>query len=146
MYIVYICLQTSWVQRIQECLRNRIKAAKRKLQKKGIKGEEGSTSKRQNKSGHNSQLFRRYPVQQGSNPVDDPRSIDERCKAMTTEMEKARPRDQVLLPLLKSTYDSRRMFMEFDEEADVRSTLQAYPAMCRPAAVFTTGCVCMVAC
>ena len=31
--------------------------------------------------------------------------------------------------------------MEFDEEADVRFTLQAYPAMCRPAA-----CVCMVVC
>ena len=78
MYIVYnICLQASWVQRIQECLRNRIKAAKKKLQKKGIEGEEGSTSKRPKKSGHSIQLFRRYPVQQGSNPVDDPCSIDE---------------------------------------------------------------------
>ena len=46
MYIVYnICLQTSWVQRIQECLRNRIKVARRKLQRKGIEGEEGSMSK-----------------------------------------------------------------------------------------------------
>ena len=38
------------------------------------------------------------------------------AKAMATEMEKARPRDQVLLPLLKSTYDSRRMYVEFDDE------------------------------
>ena len=54
---------------------------------------------------------------------------------MISEMEKGRPRDQVLLPLLKSTYDSRRMYVEFNDEADVGSTLEAYPAMCRPAAV-----------
>ena len=60
-------------------------------------------SKRPKKSNHSSQLFQRYPVQQGSNPVDDPRSIDEHCKAMTTEMEKECPRDKVLRPLLKST-------------------------------------------
>lgn len=89
----------------------------------------------QKRSGHNSQLFRRYPAQQSSGPLDDPRSINELCKAMATEMEKARPRDQVLLPLLKSMYGSRRMYVEFDDEADVRSSLQAYPAMCRPAAV-----------
>ena len=105
------------------------KAAKRKLQRKGIEGEEGSMSKHPKKSVHNGHLFRRYPMQQGSSPLDDPHSIDEHCKAMTTEMEKACPRDQVLLPLLKSTYDSRRMYVEFDEEDDVHSTLQAYPAM-----------------
>jgi hypothetical protein len=103
-------------------------------------------SKRQKRSGHNSQLFRRYPVQQGSGPLDDPRSVDEHCKAMTIEMEKARPRDQVLLPLLKSTYDSRRMYVEFDEEADVRSTLQAYPAICRPAAVSCYHWLCVHSC
>ena len=74
-------------------------------------------------------------MQQASGPLDDQRSVDEHTRAMITEMNKARPRDHVLLPLLKSTYDSRRMYVEFDDDADVCSTLEAYPAMCRPAAV-----------
>ena len=41
----------------------------------------------------------------------------------------------MLLPLLKSTYDDRWSYIEFDSDADVRSMLKAYPALCRPAAV-----------
>ena len=54
---------------------------------------------------------------------------------MCEEMKKTSPRDHVLLPLLKSTYEGRRVYIEFDSEADVRSMLEAYPALRRPAAV-----------
>lgn len=73
-------------------------------------------------------------MQQGSDTPEDPRSTDEHNRGMVIEMEKAWPRDHVLLPLLKSTYDTRRMHVEFDDWADC-STLETYPAMCRPAAV-----------
>ena len=96
--------------------------------------EDGSVPKRQKKSGNNN-LFRRYPIQQGGGSMDDPRSIKEHCKAMCDEMKKASPRDHVSLPLLKSTYDDRRSYTEFDSEADVCSMLEAYPALRRPAAV-----------
>ena len=143
---VNICLQASWVQRIQECLRNRIKAAKKKLQKRELRERKEACQGAQKNSGHNSRLFRRYPVQQGSSPLDDPHSIDEHCKAMTTEWRKHVLCDQVLLPLLKSTYDSRRMYVEFNEEADVPSTLQVYPAMCHPAAVSGYHWLCVHGC
>ena len=54
---------------------------------------------------------------------------------MCEEMKKTSPRDHVLLPLLKSTYEDRRAYIEFDSEADVRSMLEAHPALHRPAAV-----------
>ena len=124
------------MHKIQECLRNRIKQARRKLHKMGDEGAEGTAPKRQRKSSHN-HLFRRYTVTQGGS-ADDPRSVEEDCKAMCAEMKKGSPRDQVLLPLLKSTYNSRRTYVEFDTDADVRSTLTAYPALHRPAAVRQT--------
>ena len=62
--------------------------------------------------------------------------IPEALKSTASEeMKKASPRDHVLLPLLKSTYEDRRAYIEFDSEADVRSTLEVYPALYRPAAV-----------
>lgn len=130
-----LLLQKSWVERILQCLQNRVKQAKRNLRNKGIEtDEDGSAPKRQKKASNN-HLFRRYPAQPGGTSVDDPRSIQEHCKAMCDEMKKASPRDHVLLPLMKSTYDDRRSYIEFDSEADVRSMLEAYPAVCRPAAV-----------
>ena len=54
---------------------------------------------------------------------------------MCDEMKKASPRDHVLLPLLKSTYEDRRTYIEFDSKADVRSMLETYPALRCPAAV-----------
>ena len=76
-------------------------------------------------------------MQHGNNAsdVDDQRSIQEHCKAMCDEMKKGSPRDDLLLPLLNSTYNSRRMYVEFNAEADVRSTLKEYPALHRPLAV-----------
>jgi hypothetical protein len=136
-FVLYFMLQKSWVERIVTCLRNRVKQAKRKLRSKGVVADEdGSTPKRQRKSGNNDHLFRRYPAQGGGGgSLDDPRSIEEHCKGMREEMKKASPRDHVLLPLLKSTYEDRRAYIEFDSEADVRSMLEAYPALHRPAAV-----------
>lgn len=122
------------MHKIQECFRNRVKQARRKLQRKGDLEEDSSAPKRPRKSGHKDHLFRRYPVTP-SDSLDDPRSIDEHCKGMCAEMKKGSPRDHLLLPLLKSTYNSRRMYVEFDADADVRSTLAAYPALHRPAAV-----------
>ena len=83
--------QKSWVERILSCLKNRVKEAKQNLRSKRMATDEnGIAPKRQRKS-DNDQLFRRYPAQQGGGSLDDPRSIEEHCKAMCDEMKKASP-------------------------------------------------------
>ena len=73
-----------------------------------VADEDGSVLKRQRKSGNNDHLFRSYPAQGGGgSSLDDPQSVEELCKGMCEEMKKASPRDHVLLPLLKSTYEDR---------------------------------------
>ena len=49
-------------------------------------------------------------------------------------MRKAKPRDSLLLPLMKSTYHDRRIFIQNDA-ATVSEILDSYPALRRPAVV-----------
>ena len=47
---------------------------------------------------------------------------------MGNELSKAKPRDAVLLPLMKSTYPSRRIFV-LNEAVCARQILDIYPAL-----------------
>ena len=115
------------------------KAGEKEAPEKGDQWWGRESTKTLKTSGHNSRLSR-YPVQQRSDTPEDPCSIN-----TLVEMEKAWPRDHVLLPLLESIYDTRMMYVELDDQADVCSTLEVYPAMCRPAAVSLCWfkCVCV---
>lgn len=53
-------------------------------------------------------LLRRYPTR--AQFTEDASSIESHLSAITSELEKGKPRDSVLLPLMKSTYPSRRLF------------------------------------
>ena len=51
-----------------------------------------------------------------------------------TELGKAKPRESVLLPLMKSTYGERRIFI-LNEATSVAIILTNYPALSCPAIV-----------
>ena len=71
---------------------------------------------------------------------DDPRSTAEHTKAMIEEMKKSKPRDSVVLPLMKSTFPDRRLFVQNDA-GNVTEILESYPAFSRPA-VINKSCNC----
>ena len=70
----------------------------------------------------------RYPVRVQETVTDDPKSVQEHNKALHEEMKKANPRDHLLLPLMKSTFDDRRVFVQNDA-ASVTEILDSYPAL-----------------
>ena len=53
---------------------------------------------------------------------------------MNNELEKTRPRDSILLPLMKSTFGARRMFV-LSDAISVAAILKEYRALSRPAVV-----------
>ena len=54
-------------------------------------------------------LLRRYPT--GAQLTEDTASTESHLSAISTELAKAKPWDFVLLPLVKSTYPSCRLFI-----------------------------------
>ena len=54
-------------------------------------------------------LLQRYPT--GAQLTEDAASTESHLSAIVTELAKAKPRDAVLLPLMRSTYPSRRLFI-----------------------------------
>ena len=93
-------------------------------------GEQGSPAKHQRVT-PNDVLLRRYPTRVLDAPVDDACSTERHKKAIEEESKKSKPRDSVLLPLMKSTFQARRMFIQ----AKVEGTLQSFPTLSRPAVV-----------
>ena len=109
--------------------------------KKGVKRplEETNTSDQPAKwKPKSSELLRRYPLSSTTSPstsISDPESLAKHEAAMKTELSKSKPRDTVLLPLMKSTYHSRRIFI-LNEATSVASILAKYPVFsCSAAAV-----------
>ena len=65
---------------------------------------------------------------------DDPGSVAVHNKALKEEMDKSKPRDSLLLPLMRSTYHDPRLFIQNDATT-VADILDQYPALRRPAVV-----------
>ena len=80
-------------------------------------------------------LMKRYPPRVHDDPVEDGETIKRHLSAMVTEMEKKKPREIVLLPLLKQTYSTRRDYITSDERSSVAEILKEYPALYLPSAV-----------
>ena len=83
-------------------------------------------------------LLRRYPT--GAQFPEDASSTDSHLSAISTELAKAKPRDSVLLPLMKSTYPSRRLFI-LNDAASATHILDNYPALQRQAVVRNVFCI-----
>ena len=79
-------------------------------------------------------ILRRYPISSSStNHSQDGESLEQHKKAIRVELAKAKPRDTVLLPLLKLTYDERRMYILNGNT--VKEVLEEYPTLSNPAIV-----------
>lgn len=83
-------------------------------------------------------LLRRYPVNSSVEMNENAESLEVHNKAIGIELAKAKPRDVVLLPLMRSTYGERRMFI-LNEATSVQSILEKYRPLSRPAIVSANG-------
>lgn len=110
-----------------ERIRNLMKRAKVSREK------ESDPSEPQAKRRKGQNLLLRYPV---SNQIecDDSESLEQHQQAIAKELEKAKPRDSVLLPLLRSTYGERRMYI-LNEASCVKVIFEKFPSMRRPCVV-----------
>jgi hypothetical protein len=71
-----------------------------------------------------------------SSLCEDSASISSHLKAIDEEMKKAKPRDQLLLPLMKSTFTVRRDFVQ-NQANNVKEILEKYTALNHPAVIVT---------
>lgn len=77
-------------------------------------------------------LLNRYPLKNPQQSiVDDHSSLDSHMKGLKEELQKKNPRESVLLPLMKSTFQSRRLWI-IDEPEPVSVVIAKYPALTRP--------------
>ena len=113
-----------------ERVRNIIKADHKKARQAGQEVVQPSSPKRQKKG--TSSLIRRYPI--SSYKVGDCATIERHSKAISEELSKAKPRDTLLLPLLKATFGVRRMYV-MNEATCATDVLNKYPALSRTAVV-----------
>ena len=117
-----------------ERIRNLIKADRKKS--KEPTEQQHSTPKRT--KGTVDHILRRYPVTVcHSEPSDDVETMKQHSKAICNEMKKAKPRDRVLLPLMKSTFSARWLFITKDA-GSVKQILEEYPSLKIPAIVSHT--------
>ena len=79
-------------------------------------------------------LTRRYPVLSTNMDIEDPSTVDRHQAAITEELSKSKPRDTVLLPLMKNTYGERRLFI-VNGSSSIGDIKNRYPALSRPAVV-----------
>ena len=67
--------------------------------------------------------------------IEDPSTVD---RHQAEELSKSKPRDTVLLPLMKNTYGERRLFI-VNGSSSIGDIKTRYPALSRPAAVADPG-------
>lgn len=92
-----------------ERLRNVTKADK----KKGKRPlEDGASPEATPKRKKGNPILRRYPIIPNNiTRAENSETLQQHYKAITAELKKSKPRDTVLLPLLRLTYDQRRMYV-----------------------------------
>ena len=114
-----------------ERVRNVLKSDK----KKGIKRPASVSQPEPKRKKTDNAILRRYPIgSAGASHLGDGESLEQHKKAITTELAKAKPRDNVLLPLLKLTYEERRMYI-LNGGNTIKEVLEEYPALSNPAIV-----------
>ncbi|ORU90789.1 MAG: hypothetical protein A6F71_07510 [Cycloclasticus sp. symbiont of Poecilosclerida sp. M] len=118
------------VERVRNVIKHDTKKTKRPLSI----SDEDTTPKRRKGSG----ILKRYPIIQSE--LEDEATLSQHKAAITTELSKNKPRDTVLLPLMKSTFGERRMFI-LNEATSVRNILSVYPSLHRPAIVSIMICM-----
>ena len=119
MYIfVLIHTQGSWLQRITERVYN--------LEKGQKKRPASDDSEPTLPSGKKGRLVNRYP------PVNEAEMLDEdvyqrHLKALNNELEKSKPRKDVLVDLMTVTYSNRRTYI-LEQAESVQEIIEKFPA------------------
>jgi len=98
-----------------------------------VSKEDSDLSEPQPKRRKGQNLLLRYPMT-NQPECEDSESLEQHRQAISKELEKAKPRDSVLLPLLRSTYGERRMYI-LNEASCVKGILEKFPSMRRPCVV-----------
>ena len=124
--------QTSWLDKMVTRVRNVYKRDKCKTSDMDGELPDAKRKKTPIMKGKQ-QLLRRYPVGIEVS-IEDTDSVDVHKKALSDELAKSRPRDAVLLPLFKSIYHERRLFIQNDATC-VKEVIEVYPALTRRAIV-----------
>lgn len=111
-------------------VRNVTKRAKMKRPSSGIDDQlpDAKRKKSPQRKGRDL-LLRRYPVGVELS-VKDLDSLEVHKKAIADELAKQKPRDSVLLPLYKSIYHERRIYIQ-NEATCVKQITEKYPALRR---------------
>ena len=129
----YAYIQQSWEDRMVERVRNVIKRDHKRMPSCGGWLSEGSKrSKLASNARKKDSLLRRYPT--GAQLTEDTASTESHLAAISSELAKAKPRDSILLPLMRSTYPSRRLFI-LNDATCAKHVLDDYPALQRQAVV-----------
>ena len=119
-------IQQFWSDEIIERIRNVIKYDNKKAR---VSGRDPPSSPKRHKKAANASLIRRYPVSSYNVAI-----VEKHKKAILDELRKSRPRDALLLPLLKSTFGERMLYI-MNEATCVADVLEKYPALSRTAVV-----------
>ena len=90
-------------------------------------------SKRQKKD-PNAELLRRYPVTSSNMEIEDASTIQMNLKGIADELKRAKPRESVLLPLFRSTFAERRLFI-LNDASSIKEIKECYPGLMLPAVV-----------
>ena len=122
-----------------ERVRNLIKNDKRKSP---ASSDMVVSAPKRNKATDNS-LIRRYPVRMPPHE-EDAETIQQHVKAIQEEMTKTKPREHVLMPLIKNTSTERWLFIK-ENTPNVGVVIEKYPFLKLPAIV-SNVCVCVCVC
>ena len=134
----YAYIQQSWEDKLVERVRNVIKRDRKRMPSSaGSPSKSTKRSKLSPEARKKDSLIRRYPT--GVQFTEDAASTESHLSAVSTELAKAKPRDSVLLPLMKSTYPSCRLFV-LNDATSARHILDEYPALQRQAVVRKCNC------
>ena len=105
-----------------EPVRNVIKTDRKRCGS-SINTSDQETTPKQSKGKEN--LLRRYPASEKDDTLVAEETLEIHLKAIEDEMKKAKPRDLVLLPLMKSTFPSQCFYIR-NEATSVQQILDKY--------------------
>lgn len=115
-----------------ERVRNVIKRDAKRTKRPLMDDEDLPPKKKMSIKGND--LLRRYPISNDVPAVECEETLKQHERGISKELAKAKPRDSVLLPLLRSTYAQRRLFI-LNEAESVGAILDLYPALSRQSVV-----------
>lgn len=119
----FILLQASWVRKMMDRVNN-----VEKTRKRVAVNSLDETPRKRGRPKRVISLETRYP---SIRPQGDERTQQEHVQALSKELGKDKPRKEILLPLMKSTFYERRQYILNSCES-VLTKLEKYPALRMP--------------